>query len=333
MTRILVLGAQGLLGHHTAAALRAAGYDVVRGGRRPELALDFRLIDFDSSDSMRAALEGVAITVSSVEDPDTRFEREVLKRGGLFLSQATIPADARRALATAGEQTTAGSVILNAGLSGVGGLIANELLERHAEADTLELAYIISTGGSGGLAGAGYIHRLLTAQSGLATTQCLFPRPFGQLPCFDLSRNDEIWLSPAMMTGRSIRPCLSIAEPWLRNFLLFANRRRFLHRLPASLFTVGVKLKSKAKPLTREPMRVRVAAYRGVQLLEATGIDAEGDYNSTVQSTLVFVKKLLEQPSKAVTGGVSSVEDIFQWCELNSEMENEGFVVGSISEN
>ena len=94
-----------------------------------------------------------------------------------------------------------------------------------------------------------------------------------------------------MLAGRVVRPCLSVAEPWLRNFLLFSNRWGFLARLPKAMFTAGVRLKRMTKTLTREPMRVRVAAYRGAELLEASGIDADGDYHSTVQSTVVFVSE------------------------------------------
>ena len=327
MTRVLVLGAQGLLGHHTAIALREAGYDVVRGGRRPETATDFRLIDFDSAASMRRALVGVAIVVSSIEDPDTRFEREVLDNGGLFLSQATIPAPARRSLSVRATRDAGGSVILNAGLSGVGGLVARDLLERHPDADLLELGYIISTGGSGGLAGVSYVHRLLTGQASLNAVTRRFPAPFGLLACFDLSGNDEIWLSPQMLAGRVVRPCLSVAEPWLRNFLLFSNRWGFLARLPKAMFTAGVRLKRMTKTLTREPMRVRVAAYRGAELLEASGIDADGDYHSTVQSTVVFVSELLKRAPGALPRGVCNVEDVLRLGDVSNELAKDGFVV------
>ena len=43
--KILVVGAQSVLGSFTARYLRDLGYTVLRGGRRAESADDFRLID------------------------------------------------------------------------------------------------------------------------------------------------------------------------------------------------------------------------------------------------------------------------------------------------
>jgi uncharacterized protein YbjT (DUF2867 family) len=40
--KALVIGAQGLIGSFLAGALREAGWEVRRGGRRPEHSVDFR---------------------------------------------------------------------------------------------------------------------------------------------------------------------------------------------------------------------------------------------------------------------------------------------------
>ena len=124
---VLVLGAQGLLGRFTARAFRAAGYQVLRAGRRPERAGDFRLVDLARPESVRAALAGVDLVVSSIEDHQMRVEREILRRGGVLLLQATVPAAARRAfaadIAADFPNGPAGTVVCNIGLSGVSSLV------------------------------------------------------------------------------------------------------------------------------------------------------------------------------------------------------------------
>jgi NAD(P)-dependent dehydrogenase (short-subunit alcohol dehydrogenase family) len=45
--RVLVFGAQGVLGTFLARAFAEAGWEVVRGGRRPEAASDFCQLDLD----------------------------------------------------------------------------------------------------------------------------------------------------------------------------------------------------------------------------------------------------------------------------------------------
>ena len=56
---VLVIGAQGALGRLCADGLREAGFDVIRAGRRPEDAADFRLLDLDQPDSVADACAGV----------------------------------------------------------------------------------------------------------------------------------------------------------------------------------------------------------------------------------------------------------------------------------
>ena len=124
---ILVLGAQGTLGRFTAQRLRAAGHHVLRGGRRWEKASDFRLVDLDHMETFSAALQGVDLVVSSVEDPETRAEREILRRGGVLISQATIPAAAQRKLHSDSARDAKGTVVLNSGLTGVIGLVIKGL--------------------------------------------------------------------------------------------------------------------------------------------------------------------------------------------------------------
>ena len=319
---ILMLGAQGVLGNFTANSLKAAGYNVFRGGRRPDNATDFRLVDLDRLETLTAALDGVDLVVSSIEDPEVRAEREVMRHGGILLSQATLPASARRLLEAEAAKGVKGTVVLNSGLSGVAALVIKELLENFPDADEVEFAYIVSTAASSGLTGTRYAHRLLTEQSGLRIVQREFTAPRGVRPCFDLSDNDEVWISPSVVGNRKVHAFLAIAEKGLSLFLRGLNRTGLLARLPEGLLTAGVKMKPAPIELTREPIRARLAVYKNGTPLAACGVDAEGDYNSTVQSTTLFAMSLLQL---ADTGGARTglfgVEDVFHLKDLRPALD------------
>jgi hypothetical protein len=318
---ILVLGAQGVLGTFAARRLSDAGHAVLRGGRRADDAADFRRVDLDRPETLAAALAGVDLVVSCIEDPQVRAELEILRRGGMLLSLATIPTGSQRLLAAEAAKGAKGSVVLNSGLSGVGALVIKDLLERHPEADTIERGYVISVSGSAGLAGARYIHRLLTERQGLRTAVRRFPPPRGRLRCFDLSDNDQIWMSPALAGGRKARAYLGVAEAPLGMFLRLVNTVGLLARVPESALTMNIKGKPTPRSLTREPMRVRLAVYAKGKLVEALGIEAEGDYNSSVQSTVLFTGALLARGEHAAPVGLSSVEDLFQLQDFRADLE------------
>ena len=81
--RVLIIGAQGVLGTLLARGFREAGSHVVRGGRRPERAADFRLVDLDQPETVSQALAEVGLAVSTVRDDKLAAERAVLSEGGI----------------------------------------------------------------------------------------------------------------------------------------------------------------------------------------------------------------------------------------------------------
>lgn len=64
--RVLVIGAQGVLGTFLARAFAEAGWEVVRGGRRPEGASDFSQLDLDVPNTLHRACGDVDLVVSTV---------------------------------------------------------------------------------------------------------------------------------------------------------------------------------------------------------------------------------------------------------------------------
>ena len=325
---VLVLGAQGVLGKFTARALRAAGFSVLRGGRRAEEAPDFRLVDLDRPGTLDAALEGVDLVVTSIPDPDGRAESRVIRHGGLLLSEASLPAPAQRRLDAEAKSSAVGTAVLNSGLTGVCALVAKELLTQQPKADTIEIGFIASVSGSAGLAGCRTAHGWLTAIPRLPTVRREFTPPHGVRPCFDLSQNDILWLSPELTSERRVLSYVGFAEKGLATFLGLLNRVGLLRLLPEIVLTAGVRLRPAPAELTREPIRMRVAVHAGSQLLATRGVDAEGDYNSTTLSTALFARLLLELADKqGVRPGLCCVEDLFELDDLRAELDqNRNFI-------
>ena len=335
MTRktVLVLGAQGVLGNFTARALQGAGYSVLRGGRRPEDAADFRLVDLDLPETLDTALKGVDLVVTSIPDPDSRAESHVLRHGGLLLSKASLPAPAQRRLETEARSSARGTVVLNSGLTSVCALAAKELLTQHPRADAIEVGFIASTSASAGLAGCRTAHGWLTAMPGLPTVRREFTPPRGVRPCFDLSENDIIWMSPRLTGSRRVLAYVGFAEKGLAAFLMLLNRIGLLRALPEILLTAGVRLRPAPKELTREPIRMRVAVYERDRLLAARGIDAEGDYNSTTLSTMLFSQSLLEEGADKVglQPGVWCVEDLFDLSDFRDDLNRHRITIQALA--
>ncbi|MFI4933568.1 MAG: hypothetical protein ACHP7N_03035 [Caulobacterales bacterium] len=321
-------GAQGVLGRFTARALAAAGHNVLRGGRRAEEAADFRLVDLERPQTLAAALDGVDLVVTSIPDPLARLEREVLRRGGLLLSQASVPAPALRLLQADAAEGAKGTVVVNSGLTGVIGLVARDLLRQFPQADGVEIGFIISLNGSAGLAGVATAHSWLTSAPRLATVRRQFTPPRGLWSCFDLSLNDIVWMSPALTGARKVRAYMGMAEKGLAAFLRALNKLGLLKRLPVGLLAAPVRSRPPPKELTHEPIRMRTAVYERGQLLAARGVDAEGDYNSTVLSTAIFAGALLNRLGPGdLPAGLFFVEDLFQLGDMKACLDKEQIVV------
>ncbi|MNC75655.1 hypothetical protein D3C75_1272300 [compost metagenome] len=93
-----------------------------------------------------------------------------------------------------------------------------------------------------------------------------------------------------------------------------------------------VRLKPAPSRLTCEPMRSRIALYRHGHLLAVNGVSAEGDYNSTVQSTSLFVRALLDQPEGTWPQGLYGVEDLLRLEDLRSGLERNRILVQALAD-
>src|SRR5436190_22153822 len=124
--RVLVLGAQGVLGSVIARNFSEDGWDVVRAGRRPEAGV--RLVELSRPDTVREALEGVDLVANPVPDERLAAERTVLKSGPALVNVSAAPAALGWALKREAPSAK-GLVLVHAGtIPGVASLVAAELL-------------------------------------------------------------------------------------------------------------------------------------------------------------------------------------------------------------
>lgn len=91
-SRVLVIGAQGVLGRILTQEFETAGWAVVRAGRRPDPGAGFRHVDLDEPETVAAAIGAANVVINTVPDPGLTAERMVLDRGGLVINVSAMPA-------------------------------------------------------------------------------------------------------------------------------------------------------------------------------------------------------------------------------------------------
>jgi hypothetical protein len=317
--KVLVLGAQGVLGSVLARAFAEAGWDVQRSGRRPEAGV--RLVDLDRPETLREALEDVDLVANPV--PDERFvaERVVLEHGPALVNMSAVPAPLGWALQR--ETTSAnGLVLIHAGtVPGITSLVAADLVGLHPDADELELAFTLSAGGTSGKGGAGLIHRYLTAARHHRTFRAELGPPFGVRTCFEVGPEERGWLSDDLLSGRAVRLGVYFRERSLQALFRSLNALRVISGTPRMAFVAG-RGEVPREPTT-EPIAEWVAVNRAGERLAARIVRGNGDYRMTAASTVVF--------GEAMTGlrtgrsGVYAPEQLFTLEQLKPNFETRGF--------
>jgi hypothetical protein len=325
--RVLVIGAQGVLGRAVARALVLSGFDVLRGGRRPEHAEDFVLLDLDRPETVVEACAGAELVVNCVFHRELAAERAVLRAGGTMLDVASLPlADRRRLEAEAGRAR--GLVVLHAGLNpGLTTVVLRELLETHPEADGLELVNTLSARQSAGPNSLAFFWPFLTAAAHRPTALIPLPAPFGRRRCLQLSGGAEGWLG-SLVDGREGRVYVCL-ERIPSAGVLALNTLRLLRLMPPAAFAASARLLPNAPRgadgLSREPKCDWVAVTKGGRRLAAGTVEGEGDYKLTVDATVVFCEALADRRAKDAGGtGVVGAEELFSLRELRGAFEQRG---------
>jgi len=318
LPEVIVLGAQGVLGTFVARALTDAGHRVIRSGRRPEGAPDFRHVDLRDPASVAAACTGADLVVSCVRDTQLTAERHVLANGGRLLSVANLDMDERRRLeSTPGH----GLVVLHAGLTpGVNSLSAGDLLATHPEADEVRLVMTFSVNESGGPQAVGdFAHALATRRSRHPTADFDLCGSYGRRRCPQVGGAETGVLGSAPADRRAA-VFFCFHERWFHQALLLLNAFGLMRLLPRVLFTAGLKVPDE---LTTEPKCDRVEIRAHGELIAARFTQGTGDYRLTVAATVAFAEAVLalDDPPAGAVG----VDELFTFAELRERFEERGF--------
>jgi NAD-dependent epimerase/dehydratase family protein len=322
--KVLVLGAQGVLGSVLARAFADEGWEVLRAGRRPEPGV--HMVDLDRPETLRDALEDVDLVANPVPDGRLVAERVVLGRGPALVNMSAVPAARGWALQREAAPGN-GLVLVHAGVvPGVTSLVAADLLRRHPEADELELAFTLSASGTSGKGGAGLIHRYLTAARHHGTFRAELGPPFGPRTCLEVGPEERGWLSDDLLSGRAVRLGVYFRERGLHALFLTLNALRLIAGTPRLAFVAG---RGRVPPeATREPIAEWVAVRRGGERLAARVVHGRGDYRMTAASTLVFAEGLVElRGAEPTRTGVFAPEELFTLEQLRPVLERRGFEI------
>jgi uncharacterized protein YbjT (DUF2867 family) len=328
--RVLIIGAQGVLGTLLTRGFREAGWDVVRGGRRPERAADFRLVDLSQPETLARALAEVDLVVSAVRDTRLTAERSVLSQGGMLINVNGVSAAERTALR---REIVAprGLVVGRTGLGGVVTFLAGrELIDQHADADTAEVGLTVSSRAASGREGRLFLHSLLARPSHHATARIALPPPFGRQRCIELGPNEvtETIFAEAF-PGCAVHYYACLSPTIFRATFLGLNSVRLLSKLPRAAFTAG---RGVPKRIPREPFCYWATLRRDGRVLGSRFLQGEGNYQGTVAATLVFAEALRPHASGPdARRGVLGVDEILALRDVEAGLAEHGVAVSRIT--
>ena len=302
--KALVLGGQGVIGSFIARALRDGGWEVSRGGRRPEDAHDFRLVDLDRRETVEPACAEADLVVTSVHHPALHAERAVLRDGGILLHLDEVADEERERLEREVPEPR-GLVLDHTGLGGVTLLSLVELLRDHPDADTAEFGLLLSAAERSGPAGGLFARSLVTGRSRHPTATVELPAPFGRRRCVEARPEMTHAIVARFAGGRTPRLHTCFVPRPFGAALLGLNAVGLLSRLPRVAWTAGRG--RMPKELSRQPTMHWARVLRGGELLGASFVHARGDYRSTVAATAVYANTLVpeagtEPPRRGVFG-------------------------------
>ena len=317
---VLVIGAQGVLGTFLAQEFSSAGWQVIRAGRRPEDAPDFRVVDLDDPADLRQACAGMDLVVNTVHHRELAPERTVLREGGTLINLTDFTPAQRAQLAAEGADGR-GLVVADTGFSGIAYLAIAEMLREHPEADRAEYSLMFSASGSSGRAGAAFAHHLLTGKSHHETTVVPFPEPFGQRRCIEVGAGQEDELRKRI-GAVPIRHYLCMQPRLLHSMLLALNRVRLIGLMPSASFTAGAR-KVPAE-LTAEPICEWLAISRGGKRVAALTLEGQGYYRMTVAATVAFGEALLRSSAADGRRGLRSIDELITLADIRPAVEQRG---------
>ena len=320
--KVLVLGGQGVIGSFIARSLGDAGWEVTRGGRRPEDADDFRLVDLDRQEMVEAACAEADLVVTSGHHPGLHAERAVLRDGGVLLHLDEVSEDGRERLAREVSEPR-GLVLDHTGLGGVTLLALGELLREHPEADTAEFGLLLSAAERSGPAGGLFAQSLMAGRSRHTTAVVELPEPFGRRRCIEAGPGATEAIVARSAGGRRARLYACFVPRAFGGAMLALNVLHLLSRLPRAAWTAGRGKVPKELSSQRTMHWARVT--RGGELLGARFVHARGDYRSTVAATTVYASAVVpERGGEPPRRGLFGLAEILDLGKLEPALAEKG---------
>ncbi len=328
--KVLVIGAQGALGRLCVEPLRRAGLEVIRAGRRPEKADDFRLVDLGEPDSVPEACADADLVISMVNDRSRTVERFVLRNGGTMFTIIVLPED-RAALRALGDGAE-GLVVTDVGLApGVTSLVFKDLLAAHPDADCLENAGTFSMRepmGRGTI--EDFLHPGLTGVHRHPIVALDFPEPFGRLRCLEFTDPDAaVGLVGNLGERLPVRNYAYTLEWWAREPVMALNGLGVISKLPLSLLTLNAE--RQASSTVAKPQCHICGVSREGHRLAASTVTGKGNFAMTAAAIATCGKTLLDRKDQGeIPGGVLGVDDVFELSEVRGGLEAQGITVAAL---
>jgi saccharopine dehydrogenase (NAD+, L-lysine forming) len=250
-TDILIAGGYGTVGHRVAADL-APDYPgrVVVAGRSAEKAVQLavalgkgtrgRQIDVGDPDSVEAALEGVGVVMSCIDQPEPHLLRAAIGRGLAYTDIAPHLMTRRTTEAMKAEAAQSGArIVLGAGLApGISSLLARMGADRVGAVESVESNVLLSAGDAYGPASRNYIMgeiarayavriegREVPMRPFSGSARVEFPPPLGERTAYPFPFSDQVFF-PETLGARTAITRLVLDPHWLGTLLSVLVRLR-----------------------------------------------------------------------------------------------------------
>jgi saccharopine dehydrogenase (NAD+, L-lysine-forming) len=239
-TDILITGGYGTVGRRVAADLAPDYPDqVVVAGRSAERAARLAAelghgargcrLDLADPDSVEAALCGVGLVVSCIDQPEPHLLRSAIGRGLAYTDIAPHLMTRRPTEAMKAEATRSGArIVLGSGLApGISSLLARLGADRVGAVEKVEVGVLLSVGDAYGPASRAYLLEELSLPYAVwiegselptrpfaASARVNFPPPLGGRRSYLFPFSDQVFF-PETLGARTALSRLALEPPWL----------------------------------------------------------------------------------------------------------------------
>ena len=241
---ILITGGYGTVGRRVAADL-APDYPgrVVVAGRSTEKAAQLaievghgvrgRRLDVGEPDSVEAALDGVGIVMSCIDQAEPHLLRAAIKRGLAYTDIAPHLMTRRPTEAMKAEAAQTGArIVLGSGLApGISSMLALLGAERVGAVESVESNVLLSVGDAYGPASRAYLleeialsyavrvdGREVPMRPFARSARVTFPPPLGERTAYLFPFSDQVFF-PETLGARTALSRLALDPPWLGTLL------------------------------------------------------------------------------------------------------------------